>query len=92
MIKFSAILSASNNSMLVDACLTSKQLPGQKTPETAVQLSFANQEGKLVGSIFSRPSGGSSQQAEQLGPVTAGNTPNTLFILHPKSYILLVFR
>ena len=30
----------------------------QKTPETSVQLSFANQEGKLVGSIFSRPSGG----------------------------------
>ena len=82
--------------MLVDACLTSKQLfsrePDQKTPETTVQLSFANQEGKLVGSIFSRPSGGTNQQAEQLGPVTAGNTPNTLFILDPKSYILLLFR
>ena len=56
-----------NQRLLLDACLTSKQLfageSDQKPPETAVQLSFANQEGKLVGmvgSIYSRPSAGIS--------------------------------
>ena len=54
--------------LLVDTCLTSKYLfagENLKPPETGVQLSFANQEGKLVGmggSIYSsRPSAGTSR-------------------------------